>query len=84
MELYMNLATASPEVETAAGGLGFLDGSKPVLEMDLVIQPPQEGSSGGQLRRGKAAKPAVKEVVVPLVVQQDLTALKGRRGDTGW
>lgn len=84
MELYMRLATASPEAETAAGGLGFLDGSKPLLEMDLVIQPPQQSSGGGgPQRRGKAPKTSVKEVMIPLVVQQDLTALKGRKGDTG-
>ncbi len=80
----MRLATASPEVETAAGGLGFLDGSKPLLEMDLVIEPPQQSSGGGGHQKGgKAPKASVKEVLIPLVVQQDLTALKGRKGDTG-
>lgn len=84
----MQLATVSQETEEKAGGLGFLDGSKQLLELDLVISaeptpPVTPPSAAGTGRKGKGGKPEVKDVVIPLVVQQDLSALKGRRGDTG-
>lgn len=93
------------------GGLGFLDPTQPLLELELVLRPPVLPSSGettnpapsvavavpfpkskprsGAHRRSAAASKSrealapAREVVLPVIIQQDLSALKTRKGDTG-
>lgn len=116
----MDLATTSPESRpTTSSGLGFLDSTKSVLELELILSPSPVGGSrrdrlglldgssvvdgtatpstngkgrqkGSALRKSREKekdtdkeKGKEKEVVIGVKVQQDLTALKGRKGDTG-
>ncbi|KAK1924505.1 hypothetical protein DB88DRAFT_490695 [Papiliotrema laurentii] len=90
LELYMNLATTQETDEGHTGGLGFLDSTSSCLEMDVVLRPPTLDSgagtipaSSGRKRKGPKGKSEKEEVRLPVRVQQDLTALKGRKGDTG-
>lgn len=108
MELYMDLATTAPESNsTQSLGLGFLDSTKSILELELVLSPDKisaydqatsstaEGSalqSRKKLSSGRANKTPQrwnrkgaeeKELVLSVKLQQDLAALKGRKGDTG-
>lgn len=70
-------------------GLGYLDSSKAILELEMEIKPleePANTSEGSQTvkRRGrKKAVDGVRSVVIPISIQQDLGMLKGRTGDTG-
>jgi hypothetical protein len=96
MELYMNLAS-TPSDEDNTGGLGSLDSSKPIIELELILRPSQNGVGGdagvgrgqgsevkvkrNQRKDGKAKK--MDEIVLRVVVVQDLESLKGRKGDTG-
>ncbi|WVQ83854.1 hypothetical protein IAT38_005998 [Cryptococcus sp. DSM 104549] len=97
MELYMNLASTAPDDTQGArsddsGGLGFLDSTKSILELSLDVSPPASADAGKDVpepkkrrergvRKEKAGGKGVESVQVK--VQQDLTALKGRKGDTG-
>ena len=97
LELYMDLATTREDEVTEQGGLGFLDSTKSMLQIDLLLTPKPaatptatHGTTGGAMpRRGRAGgraahrQPQAQEDVVGVQVQQDLSALKGRKGDTG-
>lgn len=90
----MNLATTGEDDETDKGGLGFLDSAQSILDIELVLTPPPKldtsfstngPSSTGKRTRIKESKgpKGAQEVRISVQVQQDLTALKGRKGDTG-
>ena len=95
----MGLATTdeSESDSVQQGGLGFLDPSKAVLQLDIVLKPDvtelpmQFGTAPPRPRRergrlgGRIEKKTLvaKEVAFGIQVQQDLSALKGRKGDTG-
>lgn len=70
-------------------GLGYLDTSKAILELEMEIkrlEEPSDISEGSQLGRRRGRKKAVegvRPIVVPISIQQDLGMLKGRTGDTG-
>lgn len=70
-------------------GLGYLDSSKAILELEMEIKPLEvspntsEGSQAGKRRSRKKVAEGTKAVVVPISIQQDLGMLKGRTGDTG-
>ncbi|WVQ68750.1 uncharacterized protein L199_006959 [Kwoniella botswanensis] len=96
MELYMSLASASPEttklaIDDNSGGLGFLNSNESILEITIDLTPlppfdvPVNGSSVHKRERGQKKKPpqnrSVDNVVVK--VQQDLGMLKSQKGDTG-
>ncbi|OCF40230.1 hypothetical protein I317_05987 [Kwoniella heveanensis CBS 569] len=121
MELYMNLASTSPEIRVQSlvdhgngkanapsdgdsGGLGFLDSNSSILDISIDLLQSASAvpsatakdhpmgdkkSTGSRSKRGgvKAEKrierksKAVESVEV--LIQQDLGALKGRKGDTG-
>ncbi|OXG16162.1 hypothetical protein C366_03866 [Cryptococcus neoformans Tu401-1] len=102
MEIYMYLATMSDntdkqDIGKSSEGLGYLDLTQSVLELqlDLTIastKSVEEVDSYHQRKdarsRGKRGKKKGieknKEVQsVEVRLQQDLTALKGRKGDTG-
>ncbi|WVF70393.1 hypothetical protein IAT40_005183 [Kwoniella sp. CBS 6097] len=124
MELYMNLASTSPENrprtlgdaatvtdhadgEGGSGGLGFLDSNSSILQLSIDLFPltpavidrkearvqSEDKRSSGRSKRGiqKADKRAeakgkgegAQKQSVGVLIQQDLGALKGRKGDTG-
>ena len=78
-ELYMELAGSSTGDDT--GGLGYMDGKEPLLDIELVLDPPKHERDSFSKPKRKEKTP--KSIVVNAKVQQDLTALKGRKGDTG-
>jgi hypothetical protein len=93
----MNLAgTDDHALFNQQGGLGFLDSTRSILDIELFLTPhnslaPASPSSHSSRRaKGRASKDAKsapkennKEIKIAVQVQQDLAALKGRRGDTG-
>ena len=93
----MDLASTREDAVTEQGGLGFLDSTKSVLQIDLLLTlkpadtpiATHEATGGRKPRRGRAGgraahrQPQAQEDVVGVQVQQDLSALKGRKGDTG-
>jgi hypothetical protein len=93
----MDLASTDEDDVTGQGGLGFLDSSQAVLQLDLVLKAEttkapiqlQGETQTSKHKRGRhGARAAVKmqqaqEIHVEVQVQQDLSALKGRKGDTG-
>ncbi|WWD00081.1 hypothetical protein V866_006989 [Kwoniella sp. B9012] len=96
MELYMSLASSSPEktklaIDDNSGGLGFLNSNESILEISIDLTPPPAfnvpvNDAGVHKReRGQKKKPprnrSVDNVVVK--VQQDLGMLKSQKGDTG-
>ncbi|WVQ97517.1 hypothetical protein IAU59_004631 [Kwoniella sp. CBS 9459] len=121
MELYMNLASTSPDIrarplddtskgstsalgDADTGGLGFLDSNSSILELSIDLLPAatvaspvinkKDKESGSDKRGGNRSKRTVyktdkrsesisKGKSVEVSIQQDLGALKGRRGDTG-
>ncbi|KAK6904237.1 hypothetical protein I203_107753 [Kwoniella mangroviensis CBS 8507] len=96
MELYMSLASTSPEttklaIDDDSGGLGFLNSNESILEItiDLTSPPPfnvpVNGGSVNLKERGQKKKPPQNRSVDNVVVrvQQDLGMLKSQKGDTG-
>ncbi|WWD08174.1 hypothetical protein V865_006285 [Kwoniella europaea PYCC6329] len=99
MELYMSLASTSPEtteltIDDNSGGLGFLNSNESILEITIDLTPPLPLSSsnvpvnGGSVHkreRGQKKKPPQNRSVdnVVVKVQQDLGMLKSKKGDTG-
>ena len=97
MELYMELATTGQMEQTEhKGGLGFIDSSLSTLPVVLELDPPVASpspssppdSSPSAHRRSKHSrgkKNSTKDtgITVEVEIHQDLTALKGRKGDTG-
>ena len=89
----MNLATTGENDIPDTGGLGFLDSSLQILELEIVLVPEvvvvdpgaatYTGGYDGRKRRAGRKDERVKEVRLEVKVQQDLMALKGRKGDTG-
>ena len=73
------------------GGLGFFDRTKAVLEIELEIPPPTSSLVDDPISRGRNerrrrshGKMAEKRArVISVRLQQDLGALKSRKGDTG-
>ncbi|ORY23141.1 hypothetical protein BCR39DRAFT_550013 [Naematelia encephala] len=91
MEIYMSLASRLETDEPAASGLGFLDPTKPVLEIefDLTLQKVEVANIkiSGRSRKGAGGR-SHKELqdqgpIIFVKLQQDLGALKSRKGDTG-
>lgn len=96
MELYMMLASSEDSDETTEkGGLGFIDSSHSHLPIVLELaqpvtspplSPPVSPPPGHRRSRhvsGKKATAPDTTVRIELELLQDLTALKGRKGDTG-
>ncbi|ODN91383.1 hypothetical protein L198_05897 [Cryptococcus wingfieldii CBS 7118] len=96
MELYMSLASVKEESQhenfgKSSEGLGYLDSSQSVLELLIDIEPPKDSSAVPEVvyGKGRRRKGTKKEggkdsmVSIPVVLNQDLTALRGRKGDTG-
>ncbi|WVN88817.1 uncharacterized protein L203_104031 [Cryptococcus depauperatus CBS 7841] len=96
MELYMNLASISEGegVGQSLIGLGFLDSTQSVLKLSLELAPPLDvitrNASQNQVVKSKGRKQRVKKLQdesrvlgIDVQIHQDLTALKGRKGETG-
>jgi hypothetical protein len=89
----MNLATTGENDSPDTGGLGFLDSSSQILELEIVLAPEVvvsdpavatfTGAYDGRKRRPGKKDERAKEIRLEVKVQQDLMALKGRKGDTG-
>lgn len=96
----MNLATTKEDDHVDKGGLGFLDSTQSVLDIELILTPPISPSEtqlsgrtpkistgtrskGRDAKGNKRVKGNEREIRGGVQVQQDLTALKGRKGDTG-
>ncbi|WVQ75342.1 hypothetical protein IAR50_004961 [Cryptococcus sp. DSM 104548] len=98
MDLYMGLASVTEETShenfgKSSEGLGYLDSSQSVLELLIEIEPPKDLNPSALplaiQKKGRRRKGGKKEqrkdgvVSIPVVLNQDLNALKGRKGDTG-
>jgi len=93
LELYMNLASTGENDIPNTGGLGFLDSSSQILELEILLSPhvpvvdtatdAYDATYDGRKRRAGKKSDKAKEVRIDVKVQQDLMALKGRKGDTG-
>ena len=96
LELYMDLASTKDGDDSSrgTGGLGFLDSSSSFLELELILTPKKEllevsndkglrGSTSAKSKKGVKKDAAKEEVRLNVQIQQDLMALKGRKGDTG-
>lgn len=87
-DLYIALAGLPSE-----SGLGYLDTSKAILELEMEIT--EAADAGGMLmgaeeRKGRRRRVSVKtrlqkprSTTITIDIQQDLSLLKGRKGDTG-
>ncbi|KDE05408.1 hypothetical protein MVLG_04203 [Microbotryum lychnidis-dioicae p1A1 Lamole] len=84
--------TSSSEgaAKTFPPGLGFLDSSKEVIVVPLLIEPSENTSSSTKSNNGRRSKKKTGAGGVPLLpkelevmVCQDLQALRHRKGDTG-
>ena len=70
-------------------GLGYLDTTKSILELEMEIKPLDnaisvpDGSQGVKRRARKKGSEIARSIVIPISIQQDLGMLKGRTGDTG-
>ncbi|KAI9639572.1 uncharacterized protein MKK02DRAFT_39888 [Dioszegia hungarica] len=91
MELYMTLSTitsTSEDLGESTGGLGYLDATQSILQLDLELVPPMKGAvpkaAKGRSRRTNGAATSREEaMVVSVQLQQDLHTLKTSKGDTG-
>ncbi len=77
---------------SSAGGLGFFDSTKPILEIELDLLPASTTLTDPVGKRGgNGAKRSSKAEIdergkvqsINVTLQQDLGALKSRKGDTG-
>lgn len=84
MELYMSLAAAETDgsASTTRPGLGFLDASKAVLDLELELFPPASPPIQSPTRT-KIRDSAPRSRIISVQLQQDLHMLKQSRGDTG-
>lgn len=102
MEIYMYLATMSDntdkqDVGKSSEGLGYLNMTQSVLELQLDLTSPlkrpveeielyhkrKDAKSRGKRGKKKDVEENKGMQSVDVRLQQDLTALKGRKGDTG-
>ncbi|WWC67457.1 uncharacterized protein I206_101365 [Kwoniella pini CBS 10737] len=99
MELYMSLASTSPEIKSQdkdSGGLGFLSSNDSILNINIDLTPPvlptseatavSDGNKRGMKKKAKISSGGESKKIVESVnvqIQQDLGMLKGRGGDTG-
>ncbi|WVW78970.1 hypothetical protein I302_100933 [Kwoniella bestiolae CBS 10118] len=94
MDLYMSLASTSPEItkrDDDSGGLGFLNAKESMMEITIDLTPDSLSHGVGPgmdldkkvkgKGKGKQSNRGVESVVVK--IQQDLGMLKGQKGDTG-
>ena len=89
----MNLASTNEDGIPDTGGLGFLDSSSQILELEILLSPhvatadptvpSYAGGYDGRKRRTGKKEAQAREMRIEVKVQQDLMALKGRKGDTG-
>lgn len=74
-------------------GLGYLDTTKSVLELEMELKGEADSSGDGDLApqtHGKRSRMTAKRSarldqtkVIPVTIHQDLGMLKGKKGDTG-
>lgn len=84
--LYTQKASYEAQLSSnSSAGLGFVETKTDVLDVVLTITPPTSSLLPSSMRtKGKGKKKeGKKEVVVCVKVQQDLGALRNRKGDTG-
>lgn len=76
----------STGAQSTTPGLGFIDSKSGSVSISLnIVEPllPFELESSISKDKGKKKKSRGREVNVEFVIQQDLAALRNRKGDTG-
>lgn len=82
------ITSTSEDLGESTGGLGYLDATQSILQLDLELVPPMKGAvpkaAKGRSRRTNGAATSREEaMVVSVQLQQDLHTLKTSKGDTG-